>query len=72
MTKSYSSHTFRDLKSDDYVYTSIFQFLSSFYWLKTFPLYSINDATVVFNNAVLNAINKFVPKNSFVEPKFPI
>lgn len=32
---------------------------------------SINDAAIVFNNVILNAINKLFPSKIFVSPKFP-
>ncbi|KAF0761231.1 Reverse transcriptase domain-containing protein [Aphis craccivora] len=62
------SRAYRDFKSGNYV--SMSQYLSSFNWPLTFSEYSINDAAVVFNDALLKAIGKFVPLKTFVEPKF--
>lgn len=62
-------HSYSDFKSGNYAAMS--QFLGSFDWASTFSLYTINDAAEVFNDALLSAINKFIPIKSFISPKFP-
>ncbi|KAF0748535.1 Uncharacterized protein FWK35_00013939 [Aphis craccivora] len=57
------SRAYRDFKSGNYV--SMSQYLSSFNWPLTFSEYSINDAAVVFNDALLKAIGKFIPLKTF-------
>lgn len=66
---SENTHTYFDFKSGDY--ESISNFFNSFNWESTFSLYSINDAASVFNDALLNSINAYVPKKIFKNPKFP-
>jgi len=63
------THTYRDYKSADY--KSVVAYLESFDWENTFSLYSIDDSAVVFNDALLSSINKFVPIKIFSPSKFP-
>lgn len=64
-----ASHSFYDFKTGDY--TSISHFLNSFNWKSTFSAYSINDAASLFNDALLNSIDKFIPLKLYKTPKFP-
>lgn len=64
-----TTRSYFDFKAGDY--SSISNFFDSFNWEATFSLYSVNDAATVFNDALLNAINQFIPKKIFRTPKFP-
>ncbi|XP_060873849.1 uncharacterized protein LOC132947567 [Metopolophium dirhodum] len=63
------SHKYRDYKLADY--KSMLLYLGSFDWENTFSLYSVDDSAVVFNDALLSSINKFVPIKVFSPSKFP-
>lgn len=63
------THKYRDYKSADY--KSMLRYLGSLDWENTFSLYSIDDSAVVFNDALLSSINKFVPIKVFSPSKFP-
>jgi len=43
----------------------------SFDWENTFSLYTVDDAAVVFNDALPSYINKFVPNKVWSPSKFP-
>jgi len=63
-----NTHTYKDFKAANY--TAITQFINSFNWELTFSQYTIEDASV-FNEALLHAIDLFVPTKAFKLPKFP-
>ncbi|KAL5239520.1 hypothetical protein ACI65C_006930 [Semiaphis heraclei] len=63
------THEYRDYKSADY--KSMLRYLGSFDWENTFSLYSVDDSAVVFNDALLSTIHKFVPIKVFSPSKFP-
>ncbi|KAL5233002.1 hypothetical protein ACI65C_000412 [Semiaphis heraclei] len=63
------THEYRDYKSADY--KSMLRYLGSFDWENTFSLYSVDDSAVVFNDALLSSIHKFVPIKVFSPSKFP-
>jgi len=65
----HDTHTYRDYKSADY--KSMNHYLRSFDWENTFSLYTVDDSAVVFNDALLSSINKFVPIKVYSLSKFP-
>ncbi|XP_060876918.1 uncharacterized protein LOC132949850 [Metopolophium dirhodum] len=64
-----NTHTYKDFKAANY--PAITQFINSFNWELTFSQYTIEDAASVFNEALLHAIDLFVPTKIFKLPKFP-
>ncbi|XP_022178703.1 uncharacterized protein LOC111039470 [Myzus persicae] len=64
-----NTHTYKDFKAANY--NAITQFINSFNWELTFSQYTIEDAASVFNEALLHAIDLFVPTKIFKLPKFP-
>lgn len=62
-------HSFRDFKSGDY--TAISLFLDSFDWENTFLSLSLEESASLFNDVLLNAIDKYVPLKVFSPSKFP-
>lgn len=62
-------HSFRDFKSGNYA--AMFHFLGSFDWEATFSQLSLEESSLLFNDALLNAIDKYVPLKVFSPSKFP-
>lgn len=50
---------------------AVSHFINSFNWKNTFDAYSIDDAAMIFNHALLNAFDTFIPRKIFRTPKFP-
>lgn len=63
-----AAHSFRGFKSGNY--TAMSHFLCSFDWEATFSL-SLEESALIFNNALINAIDKYVPLKVFSPSKFP-
>ena len=64
------TRSYFDFKAGDY--PSISRFFNSYDWKSTFSLYPVNDAAIVFNDALLSSVEKFIPKKIFRTPKFPL
>jgi len=70
LSENTTARTYKDFKSANY--SAISEFLNYYNWESTFLLYSIEDAAVVFNEALLQSIEWFVPSKTFKLPKFPM
>jgi hypothetical protein len=64
-----NTYTYKDFKAANYA--AITQFINSYNWELTFSQYIIEDVASVFNEALLHAIDLFVPTKTFKLPKFP-
>lgn len=62
-TKVDIKRSYYDFKNGDF--NSISNFLNYFNWEATFSNYSMNDGPVVFNDSLLNSIEKFIPKKKY-------
>lgn len=58
------THTYSD-------YETMNHYLVCFNWQNTFSLYKVDDSAVIFNDALLSFINKFVPNKVWSPSKFP-